>query len=51
MRWRADRLDAVLEEIAATGYGLTSGIHNGIDETVRHILTRLRVGTAVSTAT
>jgi RHH-type proline utilization regulon transcriptional repressor/proline dehydrogenase/delta 1-pyrroline-5-carboxylate dehydrogenase len=44
VRWRADRLDAVLDEIAATGYGLTLGIHSRIDETVRHILARLRVG-------
>jgi RHH-type proline utilization regulon transcriptional repressor/proline dehydrogenase/delta 1-pyrroline-5-carboxylate dehydrogenase len=44
IRWRADRLDAVLEEIAATGYGLTLGIQSRIDETVRYILTRLRVG-------
>jgi len=44
VRWDADRLDAVLDEIAATGYGLTLGIHSRIDETVRHILGRLRVG-------
>src|SRR5467141_607041 len=44
VRWHADRLDQVLEEIAATGYGLTSGIHSRIDETVRHILARLKVG-------
>jgi RHH-type proline utilization regulon transcriptional repressor/proline dehydrogenase/delta 1-pyrroline-5-carboxylate dehydrogenase len=44
VRWHADRLDAVLDEIAATGYGLTLGIHSRIDETVRHILARLRVG-------
>jgi RHH-type proline utilization regulon transcriptional repressor/proline dehydrogenase/delta 1-pyrroline-5-carboxylate dehydrogenase len=44
VRWRADRLDAVLDEIAATGYGLTLGIHSRIDDTVRHILARLRVG-------
>jgi RHH-type proline utilization regulon transcriptional repressor/proline dehydrogenase/delta 1-pyrroline-5-carboxylate dehydrogenase len=44
IRWRADRLDAVLEEIAATGYGLTLGIQSRIDETVRYILTRLRIG-------
>ena len=34
----------VLDEIAATGYGLTLGIHSRIDETVRHILGRLRIG-------
>ena len=44
MRWRADRLDAVLEEIAATGYGLTLGIQSRIDETVRYILARVGVG-------
>ncbi|HZU89498.1 MAG TPA: bifunctional proline dehydrogenase/L-glutamate gamma-semialdehyde dehydrogenase PutA, partial [Stellaceae bacterium] len=44
VRWRADRLDAVLEDIAATGYGLTFGIHSRIDDTVRHICARLRVG-------
>jgi RHH-type proline utilization regulon transcriptional repressor/proline dehydrogenase/delta 1-pyrroline-5-carboxylate dehydrogenase len=42
--WRADRLDAALDEIAGTGYALTLGIHSRIDETVRHILGRLGVG-------
>jgi RHH-type proline utilization regulon transcriptional repressor/proline dehydrogenase/delta 1-pyrroline-5-carboxylate dehydrogenase len=44
VRWHADRLDAVLDEIAATGYGLTLGIQSRIDETVRYILARLHVG-------
>jgi RHH-type proline utilization regulon transcriptional repressor/proline dehydrogenase/delta 1-pyrroline-5-carboxylate dehydrogenase len=44
VRWRADGLDAVLDEIAATGYGLTLGIHSRIDATVRHILARLKIG-------
>jgi RHH-type transcriptional regulator, proline utilization regulon repressor / proline dehydrogenase / delta 1-pyrroline-5-carboxylate dehydrogenase len=44
VRWRADRLDAVLDQIAATGYGLTLGIQSRIDETVRYILARLHVG-------
>ena len=44
IRWRADRLDAVCDEIAATGYALTLGIHSRIDDTVRHILRRLGVG-------
>jgi RHH-type transcriptional regulator, proline utilization regulon repressor / proline dehydrogenase / delta 1-pyrroline-5-carboxylate dehydrogenase len=44
VRWRVDRLDAVLDEIAVTGYGLTLGIHSRIDETVGHILGRLHVG-------
>ncbi|MBV9375854.1 MAG: bifunctional proline dehydrogenase/L-glutamate gamma-semialdehyde dehydrogenase PutA, partial [Alphaproteobacteria bacterium] len=44
IRWPAGRLDRVLDEIAATGYGLTLGIHSRIDETVRHILARLKIG-------
>ena len=44
VRWRADRLDAVCNEIATTGYALTLGIHSRIDETVRHVLSRLGVG-------
>jgi RHH-type proline utilization regulon transcriptional repressor/proline dehydrogenase/delta 1-pyrroline-5-carboxylate dehydrogenase len=46
VRWPAGRLDAVIDEIAATGYALTLGIHSRIDGTVRHILGRLGVGNA-----
>jgi RHH-type proline utilization regulon transcriptional repressor/proline dehydrogenase/delta 1-pyrroline-5-carboxylate dehydrogenase len=44
VRWSADRLDQVLGEIDATGYGLTAGIHSRIDTNVRYIRERLRVG-------
>jgi RHH-type transcriptional regulator, proline utilization regulon repressor / proline dehydrogenase / delta 1-pyrroline-5-carboxylate dehydrogenase len=44
IRWPADRLDQALDEIDATGYGLTLGVHSRIDENVRHILDRLRIG-------
>lgn len=44
VRWPTDWLDEVLDEIAGTGYGVTLGVHSLIDETVRHILARLRVG-------
>jgi RHH-type transcriptional regulator, proline utilization regulon repressor / proline dehydrogenase / delta 1-pyrroline-5-carboxylate dehydrogenase len=46
IRWPADRLDPVLDEIAATGYGLTLGINTRIDDTVGHVLGRLGVGNA-----
>ena len=46
VRWRADRLDQVIDEIAATGFALTLGIHSRIDETARYILDRLGVGNA-----
>ncbi|MBV8889036.1 MAG: bifunctional proline dehydrogenase/L-glutamate gamma-semialdehyde dehydrogenase PutA [Alphaproteobacteria bacterium] len=44
VRWPADRLDGVLNEIAATGYGLTLGIHSRIGATVSRIRERLGIG-------
>ena len=44
VRWRADRLDALLDDIAGNGYGLTLGIHSRIDATVEHIAARLANG-------
>jgi RHH-type proline utilization regulon transcriptional repressor/proline dehydrogenase/delta 1-pyrroline-5-carboxylate dehydrogenase len=44
VRWPTDRLDQVLKEIDETGYGLTLGIHSRIDDNIRHILERVRVG-------
>jgi len=44
IRWKASELDAVVDAINATGYGLTLGIHSRIDETVERIIQRARVG-------
>jgi RHH-type proline utilization regulon transcriptional repressor/proline dehydrogenase/delta 1-pyrroline-5-carboxylate dehydrogenase len=44
IRWRGGQLDAVLDQVAASGYGLTLGIHSRIDETVRAVERRARVG-------
>ncbi|WP_431862081.1 bifunctional proline dehydrogenase/L-glutamate gamma-semialdehyde dehydrogenase PutA [Azospirillum sp.] len=44
IRWQGDRLDAVLDAIEATGYGLTLGIHTRIDRTARRITERMAVG-------
>jgi len=44
VRYRADALDDLIADIAATGYGLTLGIQSRIDATVRHIVSRLAVG-------
>jgi len=44
IRWQGDALDRVLDAIAATGYGLTLGIHSRIDETVARIEQRLPIG-------
>jgi RHH-type proline utilization regulon transcriptional repressor/proline dehydrogenase/delta 1-pyrroline-5-carboxylate dehydrogenase len=44
IRFRQDRLEALLEGIDGLGYGLTLGIHSRIDTTVAHIHRRLRIG-------
>jgi RHH-type proline utilization regulon transcriptional repressor/proline dehydrogenase/delta 1-pyrroline-5-carboxylate dehydrogenase len=44
VRWRADRVDELLDDIAASGYGLTLGIHSRIDDTAEHIVRRLANG-------
>lgn len=44
VRWRADALDALVEDIAASGYALTLGIHSRIDTTVDAIAARLPHG-------
>jgi RHH-type transcriptional regulator, proline utilization regulon repressor / proline dehydrogenase / delta 1-pyrroline-5-carboxylate dehydrogenase len=44
VRWRADELDRLLDDIAANGYGLTLGIHSRIDATAEHIVARLANG-------
>jgi len=44
IRWRADELDAVIDAIHATGYGLTFGLHSRIDDTVAHVRGRVRAG-------
>ncbi len=44
LRWKADQLDAVVDTINATGFGLTLGIHSRIDETIDRIARRAKVG-------
>jgi RHH-type proline utilization regulon transcriptional repressor/proline dehydrogenase/delta 1-pyrroline-5-carboxylate dehydrogenase len=44
VRWRADELDRLLDDIGSTGYGLTLGIHSRIDATAEHIVARLANG-------
>jgi RHH-type proline utilization regulon transcriptional repressor/proline dehydrogenase/delta 1-pyrroline-5-carboxylate dehydrogenase len=44
VRWRADELDQLLDDIAGNGYGLTLGIHSRIDARVAHIAARLANG-------
>ena len=40
----AERIDAVVEAVNASGYGLTFGLHTRIDDRVQHIVDRVRAG-------
>lgn len=44
IRYSANELDQVLQQIIDTGYGLTLGIHSRINSTVQYIISRLPVG-------
>jgi RHH-type proline utilization regulon transcriptional repressor/proline dehydrogenase/delta 1-pyrroline-5-carboxylate dehydrogenase len=44
LRYRRDALPALLEAVAATGYGLTQGVHTRIDETVATVVNASRAG-------
>jgi len=42
--FRADELDAVIDAINATGYGLTFGLHTRIDDRVQRVTDRVETG-------
>jgi RHH-type proline utilization regulon transcriptional repressor/proline dehydrogenase/delta 1-pyrroline-5-carboxylate dehydrogenase len=44
VRWKGSELARVVEQINATGYGLTLGVHSRIDDTVEYIASHARVG-------
>jgi RHH-type proline utilization regulon transcriptional repressor/proline dehydrogenase/delta 1-pyrroline-5-carboxylate dehydrogenase len=44
VRWKADELDSLLDEIAGNGTGLTLGVHSRIDATMEQIVARLSNG-------
>jgi RHH-type proline utilization regulon transcriptional repressor/proline dehydrogenase/delta 1-pyrroline-5-carboxylate dehydrogenase len=44
VRYDARDLDAVLSALAATGYGLTLGIHSRVDATIEQVIARLSTG-------
>ena len=44
LRYGRDELDGLLAAIAATGYGLTFGVHTRIDETVARVTAKARAG-------
>jgi len=44
VRWHADTLDALVDDLVANGYALTFGIHSRIDDTVERIVARVPHG-------
>jgi RHH-type proline utilization regulon transcriptional repressor/proline dehydrogenase/delta 1-pyrroline-5-carboxylate dehydrogenase len=44
VRYAAGDLDKVIDDVNASGYGLTLGVHSRIAATAEHILRRVRVG-------
>jgi RHH-type proline utilization regulon transcriptional repressor/proline dehydrogenase/delta 1-pyrroline-5-carboxylate dehydrogenase len=44
LRYRREELDALVDQINATGYGLTLGVHTRIDETIARVVDRAHAG-------
>ena len=44
IRFKREQLDALVDGINATGYGLTFGVHSRIDETIAHLTQRVHAG-------
>lgn len=44
VRWKAKAIDQVINSIAATGYGLTLGVHSRIEATIRTVTEALDTG-------
>jgi RHH-type proline utilization regulon transcriptional repressor/proline dehydrogenase/delta 1-pyrroline-5-carboxylate dehydrogenase len=44
VRWRSGTLDALIDRINATGYGLTFGLHTRLDATVARVTARVEAG-------
>ena len=44
LRYRLDELEGLIDQIHASGYGLTMGLHTRIDETIQWFAQRVKVG-------
>jgi len=44
IRFRREQLDNLIDDINATGYGLTFGLHTRLDETIAHVTSRIKAG-------
>ncbi len=44
LRYERDDLDRLIDDVNATGYGLTFGLHTRLDETIAHVTSRVKAG-------
>lgn len=44
IRFKGEQLQAVIDQVNATGYGLTLGVHSRVDSTIEHIARSVNVG-------
>ena len=44
LRYPREGLDALIDQINATGYGLTFGLHTRLDDTIAHVTSRVGAG-------
>ena len=44
LRYKRDKLDKLIDDINAAGYGLTFGLHTRIDETIARVVERIEAG-------
>jgi RHH-type transcriptional regulator, proline utilization regulon repressor / proline dehydrogenase / delta 1-pyrroline-5-carboxylate dehydrogenase len=44
IRYRRNDLDRLIDDINAFGYGLTFGLHTRLDQTVAHVMNRMKAG-------
>jgi len=44
IRFSRERLDRLIDDINATGYGLTFGLHTRLDQTIAHVTERVKAG-------
>jgi RHH-type proline utilization regulon transcriptional repressor/proline dehydrogenase/delta 1-pyrroline-5-carboxylate dehydrogenase len=44
IRFKRDKMDKLIEDINATGYGLTFGLHTRLDTTIEHVLSLVKAG-------
>lgn len=44
IRFRRADLDKLIDDINASGYGLTFGLHTRLDETIAHVTSRIKAG-------